>query len=386
MKINKNLFFQDKLIFNFSLFYLGILILWYLLFLNNGNFLLIYNLEPTNFYFEPYISIYLLEIFKSSNFLPLLSFFNIVLFPYLILYLLYNVYLNFVEKRYAFLLSLISISIFTEQNFRDFLGHILEFNVLENYSLINFPLIFRFPFPSISILVFLLLFQFIINNKTQSHLKNLFITIFTSTFFYINALDALFIIFLWFFVLITKCFKTKKTSSIREVIAYFVVNLIILTPGLIDNSLGSDHEYLSSNNYYYNLFLYNFLPLFLSFLFFKIKRIDPYEVWFKFKFVYLFLILEVVINFIVYSQFFIIDLNILNKQVLQFVIHLLYYTPIIYYISRQSYNYRFGSESSELSLGISNLFFRIFVKTKSIIFYILIVLLLIFNFPLMIFL
>ncbi len=386
MKINKNLFFHDKLIFNFSLFYLGILILWYLLFLNNGNFLLIYNLEPTNFYFEPYISIYLLEIFKSSNFLPLLSFFNIVLFPYLILYLLYNVYLNFVEKRYAFLLSLISISIFTEQNFRDFLGHILEFNVLENYSLINFPLIFRFPFPSISILVFLLLFQFIINNKTQSHLKNLFITIFTSTFFYINALDALFIIFLWFFVLITKCFKTKKTSSIREVIAYFVVNLIILTPGLIDNSLGSDHEYLSSNNYYYNLFLYNFLPLFLSFLFFKIKRIDPYEVWFKFKFVYLFLILEVVINFIVYSQFFIIDLNILNKQVLQFVIHLLYYTPIIYYISRQSYNYRFGSESSELSLGISNLFFRIFVKTKSIIFYILIVLLLIFNFPLMIFL
>ena len=131
MKINKNLFFHDKLIFNFSLFYLGILILWYLLFLNNGNFLLIYNLEPTNFYFEPYISIYLLEIFKSSNFLPLLSFFNIVLFPYLILYLLYNVYLNFVEKRYAFLLSLISISIFTEQNFRDFLGHILEFNVLE---------------------------------------------------------------------------------------------------------------------------------------------------------------------------------------------------------------------------------------------------------------
>ena len=386
MNLNRNMVFQDKLIFNFSLLYLGILILFNLLFLNNNNFSLIYILEPSNFYFEPYISVHLLEIFKSSNFLSLLSFFNIVIIPYFILCLLYKVYLNFVESRYAFLLSLISISIFTEQNFRDFLVHILEFNVIENYSLINFPLIFRFPFPSISILVFLLLFQSIINNKTQSHFKNLLITLSVSTFFYINALDALFIIVLWFFVLTTKFIKTKDMSRFLETIAHLIVTIIILVPGFIYNSLGQEVENLISNNYYYNLFLYNFLPLFLSFLFFKIKRIDPFEVWFKFKFVYLFLIIEVIINFIVYNQLFIIDLNILNKQVLQFVIHLLYYTPIIYYISRRSSNYRFGSESSELSIGISNLFFKIFMKTKKSVFYILIVLLLIFNFPLMLFL
>ena len=85
--------------------------------------------------------------------------------------------------------------------------------------------------------------------------------------FYINTLDALFIV-LWFFVLTTKFIKTKDMSRFLETIAHLIVTIIILVPGFIYNSLGQEVENLISNNYYYNLFLYNFLPIFI-FLFLK---------------------------------------------------------------------------------------------------------------------
>ena len=158
-------------------------------------------------------------------------------------------------------------------------------------------------------------------------------------------------------------FILSERNDLRHLIFHSTITLIILLPGLLSNAVLQNYEETTPYNYY-NLVLYNFMPLFLSVLFFKIKRIDPYEVWFKFKYVYLFLIIEIVINILVYTKIFIVDLNVLNKQVLQFVIHLLYYTPIIYYLSRQSANYSFGSEASKISMNTSNLFFYAFTNLK----------------------
>jgi hypothetical protein len=254
-------------------------------------------------------------------------------------------------------------------------------NFLENLTLEEVPLIFTFPFPSLSTLMFLALMVFIISIKKKENKAYWGTTILTALFFYINALDAIFILFLWFFVVF---FVLYEKNKIKLRIYHFLIAGVVLAPGILNNTLAQNYQDTTQYDYY-NLVLYNIIPLLLSVLFFKIKRIDPREVWFKFKYIYLFLFLEIIINLFVYSGLFIIDLDIMNRQALQFVIHLLYYTPIIYYVSRQSVNYRFGSESNKLSIKLSNFFFNAFVKSKKLIFYLLLILLFLFNTPLIIF-
>lgn len=377
MKIIQNVVIKQKLLLQFSLLYLVLLIVWYFVILSYNRTKDFFILSPDSFYFEPFISTSLLEVINNSQAINVIAVINIIIIPYVTLILLFKVYSRFVEPNYAFLFSLLSLSVSNEKNFRDFLSSINELNIAEEFIYTNAPLIFKFPFPSLSILIFLILLYTIINIKKSGEKNYWVLTILSSSFFYINALDALFILVLWFFIL-------RERNDLRYLIFHSIITLIILLPGLLSNAVLQNYEETTPYNYY-NLVLYNFMPLFLSILFFKIKRIDPYEVWFKFKYVYLFLIIEIVINILVYTKIFIVDLNVLNKQVLQFVIHLLYYTPIIYYLSRQSGNYSFGSESSKISMNTSNLFFYAFTYLKKPFFYLLIILLLAFNFPLIIF-
>jgi len=382
MKFFSNAIIDQKPLLQFSLLYLSILIIWYVALLNNSNVQDVFNLYPNSFYFEPFISIYIFELIKSSQILYILAAINIIVIPYFILVLMFKVYSKFIEPKYAFLFSLLSLSISSEKNFRDFLYSISQSNYMDGLSYADFPLIFKFPFPSLSTLFFLFLFYSIINIKKWEYQNYWIITILSTLFFYINALAAVFILLLWFFVLCFDGYKAKH--GMKYLLFHITLTVALLLPGVLENSVVENRETTITYDYY-NLVLYNFLPLFLSFVFFKIKRIDPYEVWFKFKYIYLFLGIEIFINLLVYSKIFIIDLNILNKQVLQFVIHLLYYTPIIYYLSRQSINYRFGPESNRASIKISNFFFYTFTNLKKPFFYLLIILLLAFNFPLIIF-
>lgn len=382
MKKISSFFIKQRTLFYLSLFYLLTLVVWYFTILKNNNIDDLFKVYPDTFYFKPYLSIYLVETIKSIQLTNFLAIFNIIVAPYLILVLLHKVYSSYIEPKYAFLFSLLSVSVYSEKNFRDFLYSLSQFNFTENLSFDEFPLIFKFPFPSLSILLFLTLLFFIINIKKNENKTFWGTTILTSLFFYINALDAVFILFLWFFVVF---FVLYEKNKIKPKIYHFLIAGTILLPGILNNTLTQNYQQVTQHNYY-NLILYNIIPLLLSILFFKIKRIDPREVWFKFKYIYLFLFFEITINLLVYTKLFVVDLDIMNRQALQFVVHLLYYTPIIYYVSRQSANYRFGSESNKLSIKMSNAFFNAFVKSKNIIFYVLITLLLLFNLPLIIFL
>ncbi len=381
MKSISSFYIKQRPLFYLSLVYLMILFVWYFIILNNSTADTLFKAYPDTFYFKPYISIYFTELIKNSQLINVYAIFAVVVIPYLIFMLLFKVYSFFVESKYAFLFSLLSVSVYNEKNFRDFLYDIIQMNFLENLTLEQVPLIFTFPFPSLSTLMFLALMVFIISIKKKEKKTYWGITILTALFFYINALDAIFILFLWFFVVF---FVLYEKNKIKTRIYHFLIALALLVPGIINNTLAQNYQDTTQYDYY-NLVLYNIIPLLLSVLFFKIKRIDPREVWFKFKYIYLFLFLEIIINLFVYSGLFIIDLDVMNRQALQFVIHLLYYTPIIYYVSRQSVNYRFGSESNKLSIKLSNVFFNAFVRSKKLIFYLLLILLFLFNTPLIIF-
>lgn len=381
MKAISSIYIKQRPLFYLSLVYLLTLVVWYFTILNNISAETLFKVYPDTFYFKPYLSIHFTELIKNSQLINVFAIFTVIVIPYLILLLLFKVYSFFVEPKYAFLFSLISVSVYNEKNFRDFLYSISQMNFLENLTYEEVPLIFKFPFPSLSTLIFLALMVFIISIKKRENKTYWGTTTLTALFFYINALDAIFILFLWFFVVF---FVLYEKNKIKPRVYHLLIAGALLVPGLLNNTLSQNYQETTQYDYY-NLVLYNILPLLLSVLFFKIKRIDPREVWFKFKYVYLFLFLEIIINLFIYSGLFIIDLDVMNRQALQFVIHLLYYTPIIYYVSRQSINYRFGSESNKLSIKMSNVFFNAFVKSKKLIFYLLLILLFLFNTPLIIF-
>tara|TARA_B100001059_G_C17838465_1_gene590067 strand:+ start:145 stop:1296 length:1152 start_codon:yes stop_codon:yes gene_type:complete len=373
-----NYFEKSKQLAFFSSIYLLILILWYYFFLLNNNFDLILSLSGNeNYYFEPFLSLYVYNFFQESEFFHIISILNIVIIPFLTLMLLFKVYNYFIDSKYAFLFSLVSISIFNESNFRDFLFKVIRLDFMNFHSVNDFPLIFKLPFPSFSVLIFLVIFLMILRIVQFNNLKFILITTISSLYFYVNALDSLFILIVWFFYLIL---NLRKLNKLKYFFIYSTLSLTLLTPGLFLSTIIQDEFYTQSNSY--NIVLYNLFPLMLSFVFFYIKRIDITQVWFKFKFIYLLLITEILINFIVYFKIFNIDLSILNKQIFQFMIHLLYYTPIVYYGAIKSRNYKFGTESNILSKSLSSLIFNLIVKYKNIVFNLLIVFLLLYNLPL----
>ena len=378
MKFLINYFEKSKQLAFFSSLYLLILILWYYFFLLNNNFDLILSLSGNeNYYFEPFLSLYVYNFFQESEFFHIISILNIVIIPFLTLMLLFKVYNYFIDSKYAFLFSLVSISIFNESNFRDFLFKVIRLDFMNFHSVNDFPLIFKLPFPSFSVLIFLVIFLMILRIVQFNNLKFILITTISSLYFYVNALDSLFILIVWFFYLIL---NLRKLNKLKYFFIYSTLSLTLLTPGLFLSTIIQDEFYTQSN--YYNILLYNLFPLILSFVFFYIKRVDITQVWFKFKFIYLLLITEILINFIVYFKIFNIDLSILNKQIFQFMIHLLYYTPIVYYGAIKSRNYKFGTESNILSKSLSSLIFNLIVKYKNIVFNLLIVFLLLYNLPL----
>lgn len=377
MKYFTNFFGNSKLLFSYSFLYLITLITWYFSFFSKNKFDLILSLNGNeNYYFEPFISLFIYNFLSESEFFNLFALLNIVIIPFLTFLLLFKIYNNFIDIKYAFLFSLVSISIFNESNFRDFLVKLINLDFFNFHSINDFPLIFKLPFPSMSIIIFLIIFLMILKIVKFNNYKFIFITIISSFYFYINALDSFFILILWFFYLLNSLYKLNKLSYL---LLYTFISFIIIFPGLFFSTLSQDQVFTQNN--IYNLILYNILPLFLSLIFFYAKRIDLIQVWFKFKFVYLLLFTEILINVIVYFRIFNIDLEILNKQIFQFMIHLLYYTPIVYYGAIKSRNYKFGSESNIFSQNFSNIIFNLTVKYKNLIFNFLIIFLLIYNLP-----
>ena len=382
MKVVSTFFKQNKQLAWLSIIYLFILIAWYITFALKNNIEGLFTLYPKAFYFEPHISIYILEKIHETPLLNIMSIITVIIVPYTILVLLFNVYSKFVEPNYAFLFSLLSASVSNEKNFREFLYLLSQNNLLENITSTDFPLIFKFPFPSLSSLVFLFLVIKILNLKKTETKKEWSLSILVAISFYINALDSFFLFVMWFFTLFIRQPINKK--RVKRIFTLLALTFLVILPGALSNTLSQNYQTTTEHNYY-NLFLYNLLPIVLTIIFFRIKRIDPKEIWYKFKYVYMFLATELFLNLLVYAKIFIIDLSVLNKQAPQFVIHLLYYTPIVYYLSRRPMKYRFGTESSFFSIQAASILYGLFSRLRKALFYVLVVLLLIFNLPLILF-
>ena len=351
-----------------------ILLVWFLKFLNENNFESLINFSFDNFYFKPYFSFKILNFLEEYISIEFIGLLSIVIIPFLTLILTYKVFDFFLTSKLSFLLSVITQTVYNDINLR------VMFLDFESSSILmgkSYPLIFNFPFPSISVMIFLVLFNFLLEKREirDNFLKISILNIFCSLYFYINAIDSAFLISIWFVFLI---FDLKKMSLLIKVFQT-LITLSILLPGLYLGKVYELHEYSSLN--FYNLLIYNTLPLIFSLILFFTKRIDLREVWIKFKYIYIFFAVEIFINLLVFYKVLNLDLVKINRQVLQFPIHMIYYLPLIYYLKRKPFKYSYGVESKSISINFSKASFFIFEKSKNFVFYLILILVYYFNFP-----
>lgn len=327
--------------------------------------------ENDDFYFIPYLTSLIFEFLKDSLSIEIIGYFSIVIIPILILFITKKIFEFFLSSKLSFLLALLTQSVYNNINLRDLF---LSFDQIPVLMQSDYLLIFNFPLPSISALLFLIILYKIINNRMLNSLVEISsVTILSFTFFYINAIDSFFLITAW---LVSMFFDLKKLSLNKKILQTGL-GLLILTPGLYLGNVKQIHDYSSIN--LYNIIIYNLLPLIISALLYLIKRIDLKEVWFKFKIIYAFFFVEIFLNLLVYLKILNIDLLITNRQVLQFPIHMMYYLPLIYYLRRKPFQYNYGVESEKFSLKLSQVTYLIFQKSKDFVFYSLVILIFYFN-------
>ena len=369
-RIKQNLV-KDKEISILIFLYFLILNFWYNEISNYNVFDKLLKFEDENFYFIPYLTSVIFNSLKDFLTIEIIGYFSVVIAPTLILFLTKRVFDFFLSSKLSFLLALLTQSVYNNINLRDLFLKFDEISVLVES---DYLLIFNFPFPSISVLFFLIILYKIINiRKLNSLMEISILTVFIFSFFYINAIDSFFLITAW---LISLIFDLKKLSF-KNRFFQILFGLLILMPGILNGDVKQIHEYSSLN--LYNVIIYNLLPLIMSVLLYLIKRIDLKEVWFKFKIIYAFIFAEIFLNLLVYLKILNIDLVIANRQVLQFPIHMMYYLPLIYFLKRTPFQYNYGIESQKLSLKLSQVTFFLFEKSKNFIFYSLVILIFYFN-------
>lgn len=368
-----------------SIGYFLVLCIWFYFSCSKENSFDFSPTHPNPYYFEPVISIWISNFIKEYFNGIITNLLVIVVIPYSIYLLLFKIYSRNISFLWSSFLALLSLSVYENLSFHTFLLNIFR-NSIENVTTDNSLLIFEFPLPGFSTLYFLLAFYFLTAFK-KIHIPIItFCSLLVAIDFYINAIDALFLISFWIIYFPFKIFREKIYTLSRVVlISVMQIGIIILfvLPGLVTGQINPELSRVDTLPLY-NIILYLFLPLLIMVVLYFIQRIDLFEILFKFRHIYALLFVEIFVIILTSTNIVPIDLQILRSRILQFFIHLYYFVPIIYYVSRPVYHYTRGSEAKSIAAFLRKNLFWAYSQSGNVLAVILTVLLFIYDlFPLL---
>ena len=287
------------------------------------------------FYFKPYLSEILINTINSIFNYEIKVIISELVIPILIYLMLFKIFARYSNTVWSLCFCLVSLVSFENIAFRHFLLQLFYNDSSLNLTSLDKVLaIQKFPLPSLSILFFLLIFDFSIKLKKLTVTRISKVTVLWSILFYINALDAIFGFVFWYCYVFIRFVISKKINDYFFVlfIQIFITFLTLLPALFFSNTTGiTDVAKVSINIIEYQL-IYMFLPLILMILIFFIFKIDKQELIFKFLPIYSLMISEFIIIYLAYFYNFGVDIEILTKRVPLFFLHFLYYLPVLYFI------------------------------------------------------
>jgi len=306
------------------------------------------------FYFFPYISQF---IFKTVDYFlgPYAGFFfGQVFLPTAVFALLVKIFRRNLSLTWAIGLSLLSISVIAEYPFNQFLVQILsgKWAMLGSDRL---PELLYFPIPSFSTCYFLVIFYLATCNVNifldLTRLSSL--TILFSLIAYINAIDVVFALPFWFIYFPLKLYRRNSSLIItgQQVFLQLILTSLIIAPAFLLADFGISRELSSTVSIYY-ISMYLCVPLILVGILFFVQRIDPYDLLYRFRHVYILMLTEVFVLLVVLTGIVPVNLQIFQNRLAQFFMHTYYYLPVIYYASQVKFAPVFGLEGLRISRAL----------------------------------
>ena len=316
------------------------------------------------FKFKPYLSFFLDSIISNINFKYYLG--------YVILPSLWPLLIFIIIKRYtlsniwAYSISLLSISSTENFPFIDFLlGIFKSTSIIEHVNLYENFEIMGFPIPSFSLLYFGLLFYFsleIIKIKT-SRLYILTFLWFLGIF--VHPVDGLLGLFYWLSLIYF--FYVLKKFKFNYLFVFFILVLSTISLLLIFKQINFDLLVLEKKQTFplYNFIFHFVLPLTIMIFLIINSKIDFYEFVLKFLNIYILMFIELLIIFCSINGMG-FDLAMFENRITMFLLHFLYYIPIIYYLNRdQFFLIKKYNNTNKLVVFLNHFLFFMFNKYKN---------------------
>lgn len=315
--------------------------------------------------FNPYISYFL---FKITELLNIKIFFGLILFPSLIAIILYKIFYKLSGSK-LWGVSLTFLSMISTENYQ-FINFLKIFFNIENYNqklnlYENFE-IQGFPLPSFSIFYFCSLF-FVFFNTIKLKTKKLYIL---STLWIVGPLvhpfDGIIGLIFWNSIVLVY-WKIKKIEVQKLFFIYLIlINAVVFI--IILSQLNLDTQIIFKKQAYsmYNFIFYFLIPLFLTLLCIKYFKVDLYE--FNQKFLGIFILFIVELTVIIFSILgFGLDLKMTGTRLSMFLLHFLYYIPIIYYLNKDSFLLISKNEKiSNIQSMVKKMLYFVFCKLNKV--------------------
>jgi hypothetical protein len=345
---------------------------------SQGNFFPAYSFHDytvSEFRFFPYLSLwfsgFLIYIFGvtdsvlvGSTLLPVLSYIFMTL-----------IFKNFLSWRWSISLSSLGVLGFSSASFRDFLSGLIMGRGWLDLGVNNFPDIVNFPFPAISLLSFLFVFYLSIKKIHMSKMRMILLSVLWGIQSQVHIVNAIIGIPFWIGLLILVNFRSNRNhweaKQTRQLLVHFFIILLICLPALFSIwAQSTNNEGLSllvdtSTNLksvnWFMIIVYFAVPLAALAFTYRVFRVDPYEILYKFLPIWIVMSVELIL--VLLWGFFGIGIpsELLFNRITLFFLHIFYFVPPIYYMNRFKFNYHFGTESLLISKKIRSMlhwFFR----------------------------
>lgn len=300
-------------------------------------------------YFSLWIYGFFIYIFGSTISLLLLQ----IILPLLIFILMmkiYRIYLSFLWS-----LSLTSLSLISYSNidFRVFLLKILNGDGWNNFIIGEQLGVASTPFPSFSLLFFLLAFYLTVNNKKfLSNFRITFLTTLWSIQVYCHLINALIGIPFWFITLFIWLNRDRRNydcmTVLKKIVFQILITLLIISPFIISiiefinfQNLSSSFGLVSESTFNHvpnYIFIANFaFPLLLLVTAYYFFKVDKFELIVKFLPFFLLMLIELFFLILKIFTGIGLDINLIFNRIGTPFLHIFYFVPSLYYLSRDIY-------------------------------------------------
>ena len=316
------------------------------------------------FNYKPYLSFYLNNILISNS---LKFFLGYCFFPSLVAVIIFMIFKKILSNNiWSFSLTFLSLAATENVPFRNFLVGFFEgFDLKANANLYENFEVMGFPIPSFSIFYFCLVFYLGLNIIRISKVKIFAITLLWLLMMHIHPVDGLIGNAYWISLLSILFFQKKIKFSKQNILLLFFIYLINIS--LVINQLTFDVLTINITQSIplYNIFFYFILPPMLMIICILILKIDLYEFYQRFLNIYLLMFIEIILV-LASTNGIGFELVMIETRISMFLLHFLYYVPVIYYLSKDEIFYVNSINKRSYSGRIVILLYYIFNKYKNI--------------------